>query len=74
MRAIHVTEGIPVTMTRGSIVLIFDPKEIEVAIWTSELLASTLEEKAKERCKTDDLWEFAYKLRNFYKSLGRDKH
>ena len=73
MKALHVTEGIPVTMTRGSIVLIFDPKEIEVAIWDLEYLAMTLEEKARKRCNTDELWKVAHELRVYYKTICRDK-
>jgi len=72
MRAIHITEGAPITMTRGSIVFIFDPKEIEVAIWNLEHLAASLEPTAKIRCKTDDMWKVAAELRNYYRSLGRD--
>ena len=63
MKAIHVTEGQPVQMTRGSIVLIFDPKEAEIAVWILELLAGNFERQFKEKMETDDLWAVAIELR-----------
>ena len=67
MKAIIIKEGVKVPMTTGSVMLIFDPKEAEVAIWDLELLASQLEKNAKKRCGTDGLWEVALELRKLHK-------
>lgn len=70
MKAIHVLDGQHVTMTRGSIVLVFDPKEIDVAIYDLELLACMLEERMREQCRTDELWEVASQLRCYKRKHG----
>jgi hypothetical protein len=71
MKAIQVTEGVHIPMTRGSIVLIFDPKEIDIAIHACEYLADALEERARIRCGTEELWDFAILMRKYNEKYNK---
>jgi len=63
MKAIHMTEGTKMVIPEGSVVLIFNPKEVEVAVWDLEMLAWSLERTARVACDTDQLWEVALDVR-----------
>jgi len=74
MKSYHITEETNTTeirMMRGSIVFVFDPREIEVAIWSLEHLATILEPNAKKRCGTDEMWAMALQLRKYHEAAGK---
>ena len=74
MKSYHVIsqqEAPEIRMIPGSIVLVFDPKEIEVAVWVLEHLATVLEDKARQRCGTDEMWEMSLKLRKYHGAAGK---
>lgn len=63
MKAVHMTEGHRLPLKEGSVIIIFEPNEAEVAVWDLELLATHLEKTARVACGTDKLWEVALDVR-----------
>ena len=57
------TEGHRLPLKEGSVIIIFEPNEVEIAVWDLELLATHLETNNRKQCNTDQLWEVALDVR-----------
>ena len=66
MKAIHITDNEKLTLKRGSVVIVFEPAEANVAVWDLELLAINFEREFKKKMNTDELWEVALEVRKEY--------